>query len=271
MIQDFLTYLRALRGYSENTIKAYEKDLQQFCRWMRQNRQDARWSNITRDDIDAYVIDMQQHGKKPATTNRHLASISALYRYMRRQGIEIENPCKYESRRKIAETIPTTIPTDAIAAAYKTSQGATKGMIGLLATTGIRLQELLDLHYNDIDWKTGIITINGKGGKQRQVRTTDAVLDIWKSNGNPDQLTCKMFSVGQRTARRLIYGSLRPFTPAQHLNPHSIRHTFATELARAGVDTISIAKTLGHNHISTSQKYVDMTQLNAPHTGICLT
>lgn len=271
MIQDFLTYLRALKGYSENTCQAYRKDLEHFSRYMRQKRQGAKWSNITREDIDAYVIDMQAEGKKPATTNRHLASIAALYRYFMRQGLEVSNPCKYESRRKIAETIPTTIPIEAIAAAWQTTQGAGKGLIGLLATTGMRISEVLNLRYNDIDWQTGSITVQGKGGKERVVKTSQAVLDIWRENGQPEQLTCKMYTIGQREARRIVFDSLRPFTSNRHLNPHSIRHTFATQLAIQGVDTITIAKTLGHKNISTSQKYVDMTQIASPKQGIVLT
>ena len=271
MIQDFLTYLRALKGYSENTCEAYRRDLEHFCRYMRQKRQGARWSNITREDIDAYVIDMQAEGMKPATTNRHLASISAFYRYIMRQGLDVKNPCKYESRRKIAETIPTTIPTEAIVAAWQTTQGAGKGIIGLIATTGMRISEVLNLHYNDIDWNTGSITVHGKGDKERVVKTSQAVLNIWREKGQPDKLTCKIFTINQRTARRIVYESLRPHTSCKHLNPHSIRHTFATQLALRGVDTITIAKTLGHKNISTSQKYVDMTQIASPTMGISLT
>lgn len=271
MIQDFLTYLRALKGYSENTCQAYKKDLEHFSRYMRQKRPGARWSNITREDIDAYVIDMQKEGKKPATTNRHLASIAALYRYFQRQGQEVKNPCKYESRRKIAETIPTTIPTEAIAAAWRTSQGPAKSLLGIIATTGMRISEVLGLRYNDIDWQTGTITVQGKGNKERVVKTTMAVLDIFKQYGQPEQLRCKIFTIGQREARRIIYESLRPFTNCRHLNPHSIRHTYATQLAIQGVDTITIAKTLGHKNITTSQKYVDMTQIASPTMGISLT
>lgn len=271
MIQTFALYLTSLRGYSENTVKAYIKDLHAFACYMKQARQDARWSNITRDDIDAYIIEQQHRGLKPATTNRQLAAISSLYRFFMRQGICSENPCKYESRRKIGESIPTTIPIEDIRKAYRLSTGVGKQMLGLLATTGIRIQELLDLEWQDVDFDNCELRINGKGNKQRIVKTEPGVLASWKETNKGLHPTGKIFYFGQRTARRIIYDTLRPFCHYKHLNPHTIRHTFATQLAMQGENATSIALALGHNQISTTQRYIDMTIQKKAHLGISLT
>lgn len=271
MIQTFATYLTSLRGYSEHTVRAYVKDLHAFACYMKQARQDARWSNITRDDIDAYIIEQQHRGLKPATTNRQLAAISSLYRFFMRQGICTENPCKYESRRKIADTIPTTIPVEDIRTAYRLSAGVGKHMLGLLATTGIRIQELLDLEWQDIDFDACELRICGKGNKQRIVKTEPGILDEWKKVTAGTHSHGKIFLFGQRTARRIIYETLKPFCHYKHLNPHTIRHTFATQLAMQGESTTAIAKALGHRNIATTQKYIDMTMQKKAHLGICLT
>lgn len=271
MIQTFATYLTSLRGYSENTVRAYVNDLHAFACYMKQARQDARWSNITRDDIDAYIIEQQQQGKKPATTNRQLAAISSLYRFFMRQGICSENPCKYESRRKIGETIPTTIPIEDIRTAYRLSNGVGKTMLGLLATTGIRIQELLDLEWDDVDFTNCELRISGKGNKQRIVKTEPGILQTWKDTNEGLRPHGKIFFFGQRKARRIIYETLRPFCHHKHLNPHTIRHTFATQLAMQGESTTTIAKALGHRNIATTQKYIDMTMQKKAHLGISLT
>lgn len=271
MIEQFSTYLRACKGYSENTIKAYSKDLHTFARWARETNVNASWSTITRDDIDAYLTYQQRQGLAAATTNRHLAAISSLYNFFRRQGHDLPNPCKYESRRKIGERVPVTIPVSQFKEAYSHSTGTTKAMLGLLATTGIRIQELLDITFEDINQEESTIIIKGKGNKERTVQTEPHIIeDIISSSTNRPAIG-KVFHFNQRTARYLIFKALSPYCTSRQLSPHIIRHTYATELAKNGENAMTIAKALGHNQIKTSQKYVDMTQLLTPTMGICLT
>ena len=271
MIQDFMNYLKAIRGYSENTIQSYRKDLETFVRFMRANNPEARWSNITRDDIDNFIMYQQQRGLKPATTNRQISAISSLYRYFQRQGMIIVNPCQYESRRKLEQTLPTTIPVNHIKRAYDKSKGATKMMIGLIATTGIRIQELLDLTWGDINWDEKTIRVKGKGAKERVLPLDECILSSLASIKKYSRPELKLFYIGQRQARTMIYEALRPYSNSRQLSPHAIRHTFATELAKNGENIATIAKVLGHNHIETSQKYINMAELPTPKRGISLT
>lgn len=270
MIPEFATYLSSLRGYSENTVKAYVKDLYAFAGFIRENFPGKGWSTIGREEIDAYIIHNEQRGLMPATTNRQLASISGLYRYLQRQGIKIDNPTRYESRRKLAETIPTTIPVADIRKAYKHSVGVGKTMLGLLATTGIRIQELLDITWEDIDFTTNEILIHGKGRRERIVKTETGVLAAWKEAVHGLNVSGRIFFFGQRTARRILYQTLKPYTHSRHLNPHTIRHTFATHLALQGESTHDIANALGHKNIATSQRYIDLTIQKKAHQGISL-
>ena len=261
MIRDYITYIENIKGYSKNTAVAYEKDLRYFARWMRQHNTNARWSTITRDDIDQYIIDCEKQGQKPATTNRHLSAISGLYNYMKRQGHDIDNPCRYESRRKNGQHLPNTIPTIDLQAAYNNSTGATKIMIGLLATTGMRIQELLNLEYSSIDFTTNAIRVRGKGNKDRIVYTTPDMLTTLNCahlNGNDGRI----FFFDQRQARYMIWKALHPYSGASQLSPHAIRHTMATHQATAGTNVTTIAAILGHTDIKTTQEYIDMTQAN---------
>lgn len=260
MIQAYISYLKSIRGYAENTAISYEKDLMAFVTWVRGNITGARWSTLTRDDIDRYVMAMASAGLKPATTNRRLAAISGLYNYMRREGYEVENPCRYESRRKRAKTIPNTIPTNDLIAAYDHAVGATKIMLGLLITTGIRVQELLDINWEDIDFEEKSIKITGKGNKQRKVYTQAAQLETLRLLKEQQAVSGRIFTIDQRQARTMIWESLKPFSSAKQLSPHAIRHTYATQLATQGVNVTTLAKILGHDRIGTTQTYIDMTQ-----------
>lgn len=271
MIREFATYLRAVRGYSENTIRAYSADLQSYARWAREQNENARWSTTTREDIDNYLEHCKQLRLSASTTNRQLAAISGLYRYMQRNGLDVENPCKFESRKKQAQTLPATINPKQLCKAYNRAHGIGKVMLGLLITTGIRIQELLDLTYEDIDFESCTLRINGKGSKERIVRTEPEALKTLQGLVTDLKATGKIFYISQRKARSMVYDMLQPYCKGGALNPHAIRHTFATELAKAGESTTTIAKMLGHAHIETSQKYINMAEIPTTHKGISLT
>lgn len=262
MISEYANYLRSIRGYSENTIKAYCRDLHDFVSYLHAHRAAARWSNVTMTEIDEYVMHQAKRGMKPATTNRQLAAISGIYNYFMRQGMLTENPCKYESRRKIGQRLPNTIPAEDLSAAYQHAKGATKLMIGILATTGIRIQELLELTWEDVNTSTGAMRINGKGSKQRIVYTQQYICDILTKIKSISEQSGKMFKLDQREARTMIYEALQPYSKARQLSPHAIRHTLATTMAANGTNVTTIASILGHSDIRTTQKYIDMTQMS---------
>lgn len=262
MIEEYINYLVSIKGYSKNTAESYRKDLTFFVNWAKWNVTTPRWSMIKRDDIDRYITSLTSYGLKPATTNRRLSAISSLYSYMKRQGHDIENPCKYESRRKIADTIPNTIPQRDLQAAYSHAAGTAKIMLGLLITTGIRIQELLDLTYEDIDYEISSLHIRGKGNRERLVYTRPQYLQTIRESSDMGHAG-RIFMMEQREARRIIFDALRPYSKAKQLSPHAIRHTFATNQAAHGTNCSTLAQLLGHQDLNTTQHYIDIGQSNA--------
>lgn len=260
MIQQYIQYLRDIKGYSENTCKAYEKDLKHFIRWAQAHVEGARWSTLTRTEVDDYISQMVGADLKPATTNRRLAAISGIYNYFRREGYDIENPCKFESRRKRTKSVPNTIPYKEMEMAYEHSAGVAKVILGILATTGIRIQELLDMTWEDIDFEKCSIKIHGKGNKERVVYTLPEQLDTLKNLYDMQQPSGIIFTMDQRTARRMIWEALKPYSHAKQLSPHAIRHTFATHMAEEGVNCSTLAEILGHQRLDTTQHYIDLGQ-----------
>ena len=268
MITEFITYIKNLKGYSLNTCKAYEFDLRQFAGWLQANRDDARWSTIQRKDIDEYIIYLRERGAMPATTNRVLSSISSLYHYFMREGLTHENPCRYECRAKMEETIPRTIPMADLYRAYQNNKGVQRIMIGLLATTGMRIQEMLDMQWEDIDFETNAIRVHGKGRRERIVYTTKGVLDNWRPVIQDVVVHGRVFLYQQRKTRAIIYEAIRPYTRVRKISPHIIRHTYATHLAKMGLNVAQISKMLGHRRLDTTQKYIDMAQLEMANNNL---
>lgn len=260
MLTRFQTYLLHIKGYSSRTASEYVKDLRGFARWMRTHREGAKWSTITRQDIDEYITMRSKEGIKPSTTNRELSSISALYRYFIREGLLTSNPCRFQSRRKQEQKLPSTIPSEDLKQAYEHSTGLVHVWIGLLATTGMRISELLAMRWEDIDFKSSSIEIMGKGRKERIVYTTPEYLELMRQAYERHPQDGRCFNYEQREARYMIFQALRPYSRAKQLSPHAIRHSFATNLAMQGVNVTTIANILGHNQIGTTQKYIDMSQ-----------
>lgn len=262
MLTRFENYLRNIKGYSERTCSEYLKDIKAFSLWAKANVKDARWSTLTRSDIDEYITMRAKEGIKPTTTNRELASISALYRYFIREGLLKNNPARYQSRRKVGSHLPNTIPSEDIQAAYANSVGVVHVWLGLLATTGIRISELLSLKWEDIDFKTCALEINGKGNKDRLVYTTPEYLELMRQAYERHPTEGRIFRYSEREARHMIWNALKPYSRATQLSPHAIRHSFATSLAKQGVNVATIATILGHSRIATTQKYIDMAQMD---------
>lgn len=262
MLTRFENYLRNIKGYSERTCSEYLKDLKGFSRWLKANKEGARWSTLTREDIDKYISWRAENGIQPATTNRELASISALYRYFIREGLLTSNPCRFQSRRKQAQRLPNTIPAEDLKAAYENTFGLVKVWIGLLATTGIRISELLALRWEDIDFKACSLEIMGKGSKERIVYTAPEYLKELRTAYERKPLEGRIFDYDQRDARYMLYQALKPYSRAKQLSPHAIRHSYATNLAGNGVNVVTIATILGHSHIETTQKYIDLAQMD---------
>lgn len=262
MLTRFENYLRNIKGYSERTCSEYLKDLKAFALWAKANVKDARWSTLTRSDIDEYITMRAKEGIKPTTTNRELAAISALYRFFIREGLLKTNPARFQSRRKVGFHLPNTIPSEDLQAAYKNSFGVVHVWIGLLSTTGIRISELLGLNWEDIDFKTCALEIKGKGNKERLVFTSPEYLDLMRQAYERYPTEGRIFRYSEREARFMLWEALKPYSRAKQLSPHAIRHSFATSLAKQGVNVATIATILGHKSIETTQKYIDMAQMD---------
>lgn len=261
MINEFKTYLTSIKGYSPNTAKAYGKDLVTFVQYIKTKDINKRWSTITRDDVDAYIIHLSNTDHKPATLCRHLAAISSVYKYMKRQGLKVDNPCQYESRPKRGSHQPNTIPVADVKAASENAEGIAKIILRLMLETGIRIQELLDIKSEDVEMTAGRIKIKGKGNKERYVYITEGTRQQLRTIAarNSDKL---FGMLNQREVRRIVFENLKKYSSAKQLSPHAIRHTYATEMAKRGMTATTLQKALGHTRLETTQRYIDYGQLS---------
>lgn len=254
MIKEFKNYLATTKRYSQNTVEAYGNDLVNFVTWIKAMNSNARWSTITPQTMQRYAGVLTAQGLKATTVNRRLSSVKALLNYCVVQGMLKTNPLRYMQYQKQDKNMPNVIDPDELERAINGSKGTVRIMLLLLARTGMRLQEMLEISQTDLE--ADRIRINGKGKKQRYVYMKKEELEEVRA-----YITGRGYKpfegIGQRQVRWCIYETLRHYCHATQLSPHAIRHTFATQLAAHGAPTTTISTLLGHEKLDTAQRYIN--------------
>lgn len=263
MIQEFLSHIGKNRGYSSNTVDGYRRDLREFVHFMQTERTDARWSTITAQDLDAYVTAMYDQGLASATIKRRVSAVRSLFTYMRGQHLVDRNPAQYTSTPKLARREPRTVEPAAITAVVEDRQVSftTRVQVALLAETGIRISELMNLRVEDVDEQHRQLHISGKGNKERTVNYGARFAQMWAEYRGI--ATGKIFIEDIRTASRNIHFALAKHSAQKYLSPHIIRHTFATEMVRNGASIYAVKDLLGHESVKTTEQYAHRCQCNS--------
>lgn len=257
MITSFENYLRINRGLSEHTIKAYSEALRNFARYINASHPGTTWSTVTKQQIDAYVVEMVAEEYTPASIKQHVSALRTFFKTCMAMGANIQNPARYVSTPRLQEQLPKAIETEAIAKALADSSTnpQAKAAIAIIFETGLRLQELLDLRREDIDASSMSIKVRGKGNKMRTVyygQLTRQYGRAWRGEQH-----------SQRSVRHMIYKALKPYSKAEMISPHAIRHTYASQLLNNGMSIEAISKLLGHEHIETTEVYAKMANTKA--------
>jgi integrase/recombinase XerC len=282
-IQQFLRALHQ-RNAAANTILAYTKDLTDFCSYIG----DAKPTQIDHVRIRGYLSELYDRGLGKTSVARHLAAIRSLYRWLAREGLVKQNPAALVSTPKLPKNLPRVPTMEEINTVLDTDMPDTAAfperdrvIMELLYGSGLRNSELVGINLDHIHWSTGEMTdgtilIHGKGSKQRMVplgqtaaqaireyMPTRQKLLTEKKKSNPalllnlrgTRLTTR--SVGRIVKQIAISRGL----PAD-IHPHTLRHAFGTHLLEEGADLRAIQELLGHERLSTTQRY---TQLSMKH------
>jgi integrase/recombinase XerC len=292
-LRQFLDYLSVERGFSAHTVRAYQRDVTQFCGYLRlgpkafsqtdeddtqRNDRDAvkRLGNATRNDVRAFLGHVQTTGGSTRTAARKLASLRAAYRFYNKVGSFTENPAREVRSPKLARDLPEVLSIPEITAlleAPDTSEPAGKrdrAILEVLYSTGTRAAELAGLTLRDADLAGGTITVLGKRGKERMAFLGEpaadalgAYLKVRAELGKPSHAKVFVNARGgpltTRSVQRVVDRYVREALPDRRgVSPHTLRHTFATHLLNAGADLRAIQELLGHASLTSTQIYTHL-------------
>lgn len=273
----YLVHLDVEKGYSQATIRAYGRDLEQFESFLsRRDRTLAEPGAVTRDDVRAFLADLHRTGARKSSMSRKLSSLRSLFRYLRKTGLAKDNPLSNVGNPKQDKRHPKALNVDQALAVMEAKVPAGPeglrdlALAELLYGSGLRISEALDLDVDDIDPGSGILRVMGKGRKERLVPLSDASVRRLKAylaqrHAFPAELTERALFLGNRGGRlhrvqaaRIVAGLAKLAGLPQSISPHTLRHSFASHLLQSGADLRSVQELLGHKRLTTTQRYTHL-------------
>jgi len=288
ILQSFLESLSAEKGYAAHTLRAYRNDLQEFAAIIAGvgNDADERREAAARLDprkVDAlairgYLAVLYQKNRK-STIARKLSAVRTFFRFLIRQGVIESNPAEAVLTPKQEKRIPSYLTVDDMFRLLDAVPGDTlydlrnRAIFETLYSTGVRVSELAGLNTIDIDFDGMAIKVSGKGNKERIVpigqKATRTILRyrerLYSETGialeHPGALFLNKYK-GRLTARsmaRCLDQLVRACGLLVPVSPHTLRHTFATHMLNAGADLRAVQELLGHESLSTTQKYTHVS------------
>ena len=282
----WLNWLSIEKRYGENTVSAYEADLDDFCAFVGGRGGTATKTDaVDRPEFRAWLADMATRGLARTTIARRVSSLRSFYRFCGQTGIADIEDMSWLKAPRPPRAVPKSVSRDDALAMLNAifarrgpdwSKKRDFSLLMLLYGVGLRISEALSLKRGDAplaDW----LRITGKGGKIREVPILPAVTQAVE-----DYLAACPFDLGHdgalfvsnrgkpfgpRAAQRLVEGLRHKLSLPTHVTPHALRHAFATHLLGNGGDLRAIQELLGHASLSTTQRYtsIDEAHLKRVH------
>lgn len=277
ILSEYLDHLSQERGYSPNTLEAYERDILEFLGY-HETRQ-VKLYQITRREVNRYLGELRSRNNATTSILRKVSSIKGFYEWMQIKGMLRDNPLSLLELPKRRKTLPKVLSVSEISRLLS-SEGLTqqdKVIVELLYACGLRVSELTALTVKAIDLSSGYIRVLGKGSKERLIPLGDVSVTVIRRYLQDTGLQGEDFLLvtfeGKGALfktplnRREIWQRVRDMKRiiGREVSPHTFRHSFATHLLENGADLRVVQELLGHSDISTTQIY---TQVSKRHVKL---
>ena len=277
-ITSFLDYLQYEKKYSNYTITNYERDLEEFNKYVSDTKID--YKNLDYSKISEYLIYLSDKKYSPSTVNRHLSAIRSFYAFLLDEHLVNNSPFKMVHGPKKEKKLPNYLKyqefIDLIESLSDTDLGIRNRMIlELLFATGVRVSELVNIKLTDINFKEREIKVFGKGKKMRIVYFNKECQKVMSeyvlgarvrllNNKKNDYLIVNHLGnkITPRGIEDIIDKCIQKSSLNHKISPHTLRHTFATLLLNEGMDIREVQELLGHARLSTTSIYTHISNEN---------
>lgn len=269
----FQQYLLAEKGLSKLTYSSYNDDLKQFFLYFK-DKKDT--SDLMESDISEFLRYQLSIGKSVSTVLRRLSSIRSFFLFLKRDGIiDVEIP-NIDPPKK-PQLLPNCISVEEVEDLLnipdisKPEGLRDKAMLELMYSSGLRVSELLSLERRKINLDRGVVSIFGKGAKERKVPIGDFALEyiekyiVEARNKNPGKDSKYLFlnRYGKPLSRQYFFRQIKKYAALAgiktEISPHTLRHCFATHLLENGAQLRAVQEMLGHTNVATTQIYTHIS------------
>ena len=269
-IDGYKSYLADERHAPVNTISSYIRDIKKFACFLEDGGK-ADFTDVVEGDVRAFVSQLEESGKSPATVARCIASLKAFFNRLTMTGAVKANPVTGVSPAATVKAAPKVLTGAEIERLLEQPDASDmkgrrdRAMLETLYATGIRASELIALDVSDVNLDTGLITC--RNGKVRVIPIYAAAveaIDNYLSNDRPkmassDEKALFVNTVGGRMSRQGFWKILKGYTEKaqikEAITPQILRNSFAAHLLENGADLLSLQEMLGHSDISSTQVY----------------
>lgn len=277
-LQAFLDDLKHRRGLSPHTVQSYASDLKQFQVFLEDSMGTTRVSDVDVLALRSFLAHLHQQGISRSSVARKLAAIRTFFRFLSREGTITRNPARLVATPRLDRKVPPRIEEVEVERLLEAPDAEAplgrrdRAMLELLYATGLRVGELVDIDLSRLDLEERLVRVTGKGNKERIVPFGEPAADALRRYLSDRR---RLVALGEgtdalflnsrggrltaRSVRRLMGHYLRATALRSGLSPHSLRHAFATHLLEHGCDLRSIQELLGHESLSTTQKYTELS------------
>lgn len=291
-IDQYLSYLRYQRNASPHTLRNYASDLHQFHHYLThapggEPRPEPELEQIDNLTIREFLGVLYQRRNRKSSAARKLATLRSFMKYLAGQGVIPTNPAKNVASPKQEKHLPEYLTADSVTELLEAPRAFSEldirdqAILELFYATGIRVSELVGLDRDDLDIEGGFIRVLGKGRKERIVPFGRKAAEALRAYLQVRRNLCAKYSgAGEtkadtagdavflnRRGRRLttrgvaviVNRHVAKLAQRLRVHPHTLRHTFATHMLNAGADLRAIQELLGHESLSTTQKYTHVS------------
>ena len=272
-LRSFFNYLIIEKGLSNNTIDAYETDLNSFIKWIDKNKI-TNYLEVKESDINKYISYLFSSKLKSSSVNRKLSSLKSFYLFLVKKNHIDSSPVSEIISPKQEKYLPASMSETEVEKLlnspdiFNDTERRDKAMIEMLYATGMRISELVDLKITNLDLNRSVVKVMGKGSKERLIpfgeAASEALLNYLEFRKKSTSKEVFISNRGKKITRVAFWQRIKIYLTRENLknsiSPHTLRHAFATHLLNRGADLRSVQLLLGHSDLSTTQIYTHIAK-----------
>jgi len=271
-VKSYVRYLKLQRNMSQNTLEAYQRDLEKLLTYLGREERDVR--EVTLDDLEHFSASLHDIGIGPRSQCRILSGVRSFFRFLQLDGWRDDDPTELLESPQVGDHLPEVLTTEEVDRLEKSIDVSkweghrNRAIIEVLFSCGLRVSELINLKLSSLYLEEQYVRIIGKGSKERLVPISESAikeLRLWfdyrqHMNIKPGEEDYVFLNRrGSHLTRTMILIMIKQQAVLARIHktisPHTLRHSFATALLEGGADLRVIQALLGHESIGTTEIY----------------